>query len=400
MPPDAVALNSGSSLVLLVAAGVLLTYFAAYLRARPEPLPLLRHPLALSALAARRLWLNRSLLWWVLGLTLVSQLVHPLSRLHGYPHDHVFAWWSFAAADSSWYVQWVLRGAVSLGLSSLPNWRTTLPNLMELLPLALGFVLLHWSWRRPAWLNPGLQRRARSLGLLVVGCFLLQAVCLLLIRQFVRHAQSMLLPAHALLIPGDVGLAAWTVVGWSLIWQVARGGRWNWREALRDVLRCGWAAAAFVAGAALLAFAGVFVVRLDGGGWLVRLLLLPVSLLFLLPWVLVGEGRGLAETWRETLDLWRRNGADLALFLLRYAAVFFPVNLGFYVLTRACLSSEALFSVFPALPLGWLQATLNVLMALTAAVFYAELRKQRREAAEPGQMPPPPERAIEPALET
>jgi hypothetical protein len=376
------------ALVLLTWAVVVIEYWARWEHRAEQPLPLLRHPVALLALAWRRLWRNRSLLWWVLGLSLAtwaynSFILRPrMFRSYGMPSG--ITWWNFQAPNSPLSS---LLTAVPYRLEEvLPGWgaspiHSLFSDVLGLVPLILGVALLYVSRRRPVWLAPGLQRRAASLGFLSLGCTVL-VVATAVIGQRTEAARSAHLARSvglgwglAGLFLQGVGLLPWVVLTWSLVWQVARGGRWSLRQAVRDLLQRGWVALPVVVAMEVFFGARVGLAWLAGTRWTLPLLLVPEPLLFLLPWIVVGERAEAAGIWREVVALWRYRYADLGLFLLRFGALFLPVRLIFDLLNQM---SGAL-AVFPHVLFMLAQAALAFLMALTAALFYVELRKERRK---------------------
>ena len=390
------------ALVLLGWALVLIDYYTRWQRRDEQPLPLLRHPVTLLARAARRLWRHRSLLWLVVGLGLATWLFNVFVwRRSFYVHNHVpwsVLWWGFDLNGAAGFLR-NLAATVQYRFSEgLPGWRDLLPSFF-LLPVLPGLALLYLWRRRPAWLAPGLQRRAGLLSVLSLGYLALSvAGAIWWPASWLMHAEPRVRLAVALTneLLDRVGMVAWTVVGWSLVWQVARRGRWSLREAVRDILRCGWLAAAAMAALTLLSLATV---------WLpdaVRPLSMSTyalgqALLFLLPWVLLAERRDLRGTWRALVFLWRERTADLGLFLLRYAALFLPVNLLLDLLKQACHTTGTPV-IFPGALLIPLSVGLPLLMALTSALFYLELRKQLRQAVPVSVPDPQPSPASTPVL--
>jgi hypothetical protein len=365
------------ALLVLVWAAVVIEYWARWQHRAEQPLPLLRHPVALLALAARRLWRNRSLLWWVLGLSLATWAINsflwrPLMlRSYLYRMHMGVAWWGFDAVGFQQFLSRLMSQAPYRVFSSMPGWDSGFPLGWGIPALILGVALLYVSLRRPAWVAPGLRRHAALLGFLSLGGPVVYLV-MMVVGPRAPMDRALLMQAVGLLggFLTEVGLIAWTVLGWSLVWQVARGGRWNLRQGLRITLRRAWVALPLVAAMALLRTVGFGIIRAPSLHWLESLWLAPEPLLFLVPWMVVGEQENLAGIWREAVELWRYRYADLGLFLLRLGALFLPVQLLSDLLNQTSRDSTGAVVIFPAVVWMLALAALTLLMALTPALFY------------------------------
>jgi hypothetical protein len=290
-------------------------------------------------------------------------------------------WWGFDAVGFQQFLSRLMSQAPYRVFSSLPGWGNGFPHVWGILALILGVALVLIPLRRSAWLAPGLQRRVALLGLLS----LVSAVAYLapVLLEGTRRASYRTPLSLAVGLQGgfltEVGLIAWTVLGWSLVWQVARGGRWNLRRGLRVTLRRAWVALPLVAAMALLESALMLSLQVEWLRWTGPLWLLPDPLLFLVPWVVVGDREDLAGIWREVVALWRYRYADLGLFLLRFGALFLPVQLLSDLLNQTGRDSTGAVAIFPAVVWMLAFSAVTLLMALTSALFYVELRKQRRK---------------------
>ncbi|HEY3397359.1 MAG TPA: hypothetical protein VGM19_06805 [Armatimonadota bacterium] len=392
-----------SNVVVLLWVGLVVGWLAAYLSALPDRLPLTQNPLALLALAWRRLWgKNRSLLGWIVVISLVQRpaefLLSWLGRPDGGPVLRQLAdtWWRFPWAEMGSDLPRRVRQSLETPYflpQSLPNWGVVL-NSQFLLPVALGLGLVWIAVRRPSWLAPGLRRGSLPLA----GLLLSAATLRLALSTWMPEVRgktptpSELRLEHLLPFAAFLMLLAATpvvVFAWSLVWQVARGARWSLREAVRDTLRYWWAGCLLYASIYLLQLLPTSAQRLVGpvyDGWRV-----VVAVFFLLPWLLLSEGRGLGWSLRQALTLWRTNSRDLLLFALRYVVLASPLLLGLWVFrigNSFLLASDLVTAV---------KQVVNLLLLLTCAIFYVELRKRQREgeasiveqANGPTPLPPP-----------
>ena len=406
-----------AKLVLAACALVLLHYWVSRDRAE-RALPRLHHPLALLYLAARRLWRNRSLVGVILGLLLIGQvasyfwlapaLYSRLSLARGQRVGEQRPWLAFSPDRLSESWQQLLSEQIVADVAQ----RLPQPEGVEisdlssagsfLVLLALSAALVAAWRRRPSWLPPGLHRRLAWPTMLTVDAAVLWAF-----RGYLGSygAQDPL--------PGDwVGNLRFTLLdlalvacmgpalalGWSLTWQVARGGHWNLRQAVRDTLRCWPSVLVAVVGMELV----LEVLSLPS-----TLLLLPEwvffpleaiprvvwAFFFCLPWVIVGEGLGLREALAEAVAIWRRHWRDLALFVPRYVVVMLLAGIPFTMLADA---------THGGLITGFVSTALNLLYGLVGAmavvIWYVEARKLRpgRQGSAEAAVNPP--QAMESAL--
>ena len=408
-----------TKLLLAVCALVLLHYWTSRDRAT-GPLPRLHHPVALLSLAARRLWRNRSLVGIILGLVLVGTLAQyfwltPMQE--GQFRDRpgrLSSQWKFdgkPAYEASGDFRFPIppRGLFLFSPEKLPGaWAGILdqlpgPELWERLPqpnaevffrnigvmfdlalLALfAWLVALWA-KRPTWLAPGLRRRAPGAALLMVAATGLRVLLSYL------SLYGITVPAHSpwianLFYPAlTFALVAClttplVALAWGLAWQVARGGRWDLRQAVRDALRH-WPAVLAVLLGLFLAQIVPFWASLVPLHWLAKLLSVlatvlhvAVFLFFCLPWAIVGDGLSLREALADVVDLWRRHWRDLAIFIPRYTAIMLLAGIPLRLLGEMTQGG---------LVTGFLSEGVRLLYrlvgALAVVIWYVEARKLRR----------------------
>ncbi len=396
----------------------------------PNPLPLSRHPLGLAWTAARRLWKNRTLVGWLLGLMLVAAVLDhvwftpvmyarmaaergvsledeapgptqpgtrprvapdgatspPLGlglRLHDSYEERrrLFAFrpQGLVLAPSS-----LLQNAnTQYLLRFLPDW----PRLhlferslfLGLLLLALGVGLAGLALCRPHWLAPGLRRRFRA----AAAAAIVGAAAALYLGYIMVYGvwwgpgglptRADWAPVSLLVVASMVGLSVGTAFEWSLVWQVAQGRRWNLREALRDAVRY-WPAALLIV-AAVVAFQ---MLAARTGCFL--LAAVPVQLLvavtFFVPFLVVGEGLSLPAALGRGVRLWRQHWSTLTVFILRATAVALIVAVPLGVLELVL--GPALFSDYLR---DAPRVLFRVVYAVTLAVWYVEMWRVDRAGA-------------------
>jgi hypothetical protein len=367
----------------------------------PDPLPRVRHPVALIWTAARRLWRNRSLAVWVLALWVISALLSGLwidpvmrHRLEPAPCPPMSgermgtrSSGSFGRVEGGRNFQYSLQIALTQ-LSRSPLDLSAGWTRFQLVPatltspalLALGVGLLVLRRRRPWWLSPGLRRRCLTAGLVAVfagiasGWYYYGTVFWpprfsgIQLRGAWSYVEVLLITSV-----GVVVVAPATVLQWSLTWQIAQGRRWSWREMLRDVVRY-W----FPAGLCAVMLALPLGVTLL---WLPPVLGSPLglvlsALVLFLPWALLGEGVSLGAVLARVVALWRQRWGDLGMFALRYWAV---TAWGLSLL-------GALQELFPGhgiwaighYPLAAATMLVRWAFVMATAVAYLELRKGER----------------------
>jgi len=399
--------NTAGIVVLGLCALVLFEYLVRW-SGTAGHLPRLRHPLYLMWLAIRRLWRNRSLVAILIGLALVSALIYyfwltpvryeGLAAARGWSPDALSARIRpglFTFNPNVLIYNWrdyVLQSAPSLAWNRLPQWGAVKVydyGLSGLLPLlALATALVVFVEQRPRWLAPGLHRRLFWPAAFTVAAAFLGLFWTYLGTYGLAHPLSLSSPFQQffLMVVGVVFmimLAPTTAFAWSLSWQIARGQRWNLRQAIRDTLRH-WLNVLVVVAVMSALYHSLFLavmlssplVSFWGRASFHAVGSLPAVVMaatFFLPWIIVGDSLDWRRALRRLVAVWQEHGQDLAVYVLRYVAV---MVLAGVPLALVEMASSGLVDGFL---LDTLKLLYRLIGAMSLVIFYVEIRKTDRK---------------------
>lgn len=399
--------SNTAGIVVLGLCGLVLFEYLMRWSATSTHLPRLRHPLYLMWLGMRRLWRNRALVAILIGLALVSALIYyfwltpmyeGLAAARGWSADALSAGTRpglFAFNPNVLTYNWrepVLQSALSLAWNRLPQWGAvkvydySLSGLLPLLALAAALVII--VEQRPRWLAPGLHRRLFWPAAFTVAAAFLGLFWMYLGTYGSAGQLSLSSPFHQffLIVVGVVFvimLAPTTAFAWSLSWQIARGQRWNLRQAIRDTLRH-WAHVLIVVAVMSALYHSLFLavmlssplVSFWGRASFHAVGSLPAVVMaatFFLPWIIVGDSLDWRRALRRLVAVWREHWQDLAVYMVRYVAV---MVLAGVPLALVEMASSGLIDGFL---LDTLRLLYRLIGAMSLVIFYVEIRKTDRK---------------------
>ena len=394
-----------------------MVYLVQWRLAGPAGLPLARHPAALLLRAFPALWRNRGMIALFLALAALSAAVQghflAASYLPGPQQQRL----SLSLAQT-FVARLFGLGWIAALLPSLPSWVHGFHagNYLEpLVLLALAMALGVAAFRPPVWLDPGPRWRPllAALFLLLASVSSVFAAYLVLVLSGLRpdllaadgDRVARLLPFSSLSTLGLLLAAPWSAFAYSLVWQMAQGRRCRLRVALQDTIRL-WPAVLCLEVTALPAILGSFGFDLAKGfflsshhvsafstattvtravsGWGNMLFTLLASAVFLLPWIILGEGLGFVAALREHFRLWRKRGRDLGVFVVRYFTLMLVPGILLAPLEYFCRPRP-----LPAALLALGSGVWSLARAVTLAQAYLEFRQlEPSEAREATPAPP------------
>jgi hypothetical protein len=286
-------------------------------------------------------------------------------------------------ADLLWCLEFLASEELPswLYLKLFSIWLRAPEQLPPLLILAVALVTL-WV-RHPRWVPPGLAKRLPHVTILTLAAILLWVGRAALGPILYLWGQGALPPTRALLWLSDVFSYA-LVAGnfallspalafeWGLIWQVARGERWDLRRGIRGLLQY-WPPVLVIN----VTYWGLFYYVTAYTYWLWpaphQSLRLLQAAAFCLPWLVVGRGLGLRAALGGVVTIWREYWRDLLVYFARYMAIALLVGSPLKLLQDAARGG---------LVTGFLTDSIvmlfNLVLGLSLVLLFIEIVKARR----------------------
>jgi len=374
---------------------ILLWWLAEWFGYRQEDRvpPSVRDPLRLLVLATRRLWKNRSFLWALLGLWVATTPLSYLQRMRWFVSAYGHAPDPRQMASGLPRIlsepRTVLTEAPRLLVQQLPR---ALPDKTDM-PLghygiaivaaALAVTLIWLLRAKPSWIPSQVCARLFwPLQFTLAGCVLRVVQGVL---GDVPGPSSYgpgvsfpwlrcLYPALDVLLAG-VLLAPASALMWHIGLQIARGDRWNLRDAIR-AMAMSWPSIALLEVVAYtptaLALSLSFQWSYGVSAYLTPLARILGVVLALCPWIIVDQQVGLGTALRETYRLVRGRAFDLLTFGLRFVLLFAVAEVVFTALRPPGAIMANLFVEFLSVP----HYLLMLAKALVIATLYLQLRRE------------------------